>query len=40
MCNKSLAERTSVNMNDLNPFLRLLTKKHLGLEEDFTRVRQ
>lgn len=40
MCNKSLAERTSVNMNDLNPFLKLLTKKHLGLEEDFTRVRQ
>ena len=40
MCNKSLSERTSVNMNDLNPFLKLLTKKHLGLEEDFTRVRQ
>ena len=40
MCNKSLAERTAVNINDLNPFLKLVTKKHFGFEEDFTRVRQ
>lgn len=40
MYGREMSERTTVNMNDLNPFLRLLTKKHLGLEEEFTLKRQ
>lgn len=40
MYNEEFMAKTSVNMNDLNPFLKLITKKHLGLDEDFTLNRQ